>query len=72
MSTYARIDGGIVVELIESMLDEQGNEIPLSERFAAEFVSTLHDVTGISPQPAYMWRFDGVSFSPPAPWTRPA
>jgi hypothetical protein len=67
MHTYARIDNGIVMEVIQPMTYDidspegceytfkAGDEIPIERRFTPEFVSTLSDITGISPQPEYGW-----------------
>ena len=65
MKTYARIDTGIVVEIILPMQDAQGNEIAVSERFTPEFVATLVDITDANPVPQERWGFDGSSFNPP-------
>ncbi|WP_343661106.1 hypothetical protein [Ralstonia sp.] len=66
MKTYARIDSGIVAEIIQPMTDAKGNEMPIAQRFTAEFVSTLVDITGVVPQPADRWTYNGVTFSPPS------
>jgi len=39
------------MEIIEPVIDETGSEIPISERFTAEFVGTLVDVTDVNPRP---------------------
>ncbi|CAN7471726.1 hypothetical protein [Paraburkholderia hospita] len=66
MKTYARIDNGIVAEIIKPMADSEGNEIPIAERFTEEFVSTLVDVTDVAPQPSDWWTYDESTFNPPA------
>ncbi|RAS35870.1 hypothetical protein BX591_104200 [Paraburkholderia bryophila] len=55
MRTYARIDSGFVVEIIQPMTDADGNEIPIVDRFTPEFVATLVDVTDSSPMPGSHW-----------------
>jgi hypothetical protein len=83
MKTYARIDGGRVVEIIEpatydidwlddneDVIHKAGDDIPIEQRFTPEFVLTLVDVTDISPQPIVCMVYDGHTFSeyvPPAP-----
>ncbi|MBU9592767.1 hypothetical protein [Burkholderia multivorans] len=66
MKTYARILQGEVVEIIGPAKDPDGNEIPIEERFAADFVEQLVDVTNVSPMPDQQWKYDGETFSPPA------
>lgn len=78
MKTYVRIHEGQVFETIEpAVYDTEdsnwqegagtriGQEIPLSERYTAEFVSTCVDITGIAPEPLPGWSYDGDEFSPP-------
>jgi len=65
MSVYVRIDDGIVQEVILPLLKEDGTEWPIAERFPAEFVELLVDVTGLDPLPTYGWLYDGLVFSPP-------
>lgn len=36
MKSYARIDQGIVVEIILPWADENGDEVPIEQRFAHE------------------------------------
>lgn len=64
MKTYARIDTGVVVEIIQPMQDGAGNEIPVEDRFTPEFVATLVDVTGMNPAPDQRWTYDGSNFTP--------
>jgi len=65
MKTYARIDNGIVVEVIPPMTYDDGTEIPIELRFVPEIVDTLVDITGIDPMPDQRWTYDGELFSPP-------
>jgi hypothetical protein len=67
MKTYARVVSGIVMEIIEPMTDNAGNEIPIANRFTSEFVATLVDVTSVSPAPTCWWTYDGSKFHPPGP-----
>ena len=74
MKNYARIESGIVIEIIAPMAYEfdaddgsnkAGDEIPIEKRFPAEFVANLIDVTSITPQPDCGWSYDGETFSAP-------
>ncbi|WP_250865602.1 tail fiber assembly protein [Caballeronia sp. INSB1] len=80
MKTYARIDDGRVVEIISpasygsDVLDQSGNvvhhagdEIAIEDRFTSEFVSTLIDVTDVTPVPEQGWIYDGSTFAPYVP-----
>jgi hypothetical protein len=81
VKTYAHVMDGVVVEIISPMTYEfeslsgtepaykAGDEIPISQRFSAEFVSALVDVTALSPQPSSGMIYSGGTFSnaPPVP-----
>lgn len=67
MKTYARIQDGIVAEIIPALLNDEGDEIPIDERFVPEFVAALVDVTNVDPRPEGWWTYDGSTFSPPVP-----
>ncbi|GJH14957.1 hypothetical protein CBA19CS22_00465 [Caballeronia novacaledonica] len=62
MKTYARIEEGVVAEIIKPMVDAEGNEIPIEARFHPDFVAALVDITDISPQPKEQDRYDGAAF----------
>jgi len=66
MHVYARIDNGVVVEIIQPMTYDDGSEIPITERFPADFIATLVDITDVDPQPQDWWLYDGANFRPPA------
>lgn len=66
MKTYARIDAGVVMEIILPWVDEEGSEVPIDLRFTPDIVATLIDITGIDPPPAPWWTYDGKAFAPPA------
>lgn len=68
MKTYARVDGGIVQEIIEPMADLEGNEHRIEDRFAPEFVAQMVDVTDVKPMPEQMWNYADGLFSAPAPY----
>ncbi|MDF3115892.1 hypothetical protein KPA94_20930 [Burkholderia semiarida] len=65
MKAYARVDKGIVMEIIDPLLDEAGNEVPIEDRFTHEIVSQMVDVTGLSPMPECWWTYSDGQFSPP-------
>lgn len=66
MQTYARIQNDVVAEIIGPLTDEDGNEIPIAERFTPQVVITLVDITDLDPQPQQWWTYDGTNFAPPA------
>jgi carbonic anhydrase len=69
MHIYARIDSTFaqptVMEIIEPAVDSKGNEISIDERFTSAFISTLVDITNVTPQPSGWWTYSGSEFSPP-------
>ncbi|MEB2504652.1 hypothetical protein SB394_12080 [Burkholderia sp. BCCIQ04A] len=65
MKTYARVDNGVVMEIIEPLLDDAGNEVPIEDRFTPEIVSEMIDVTGLSPMPECWWTYSDGVFSAP-------
>ena len=73
VKTYARIDSTFsqptVMEIIGPATDAEGNEVPINDRFTAEFVADLVDITAATPQPACWWtaiEANGAwSFAPP-------
>ncbi|MEB2535917.1 hypothetical protein SB394_02910 [Burkholderia sp. BCCIQ04A] len=65
MKSYVRVDKGIVMEVIDPLIDDAGTEVPIESRFTPELVAEMIDVTDISPQPQCWWTFDGGAFFPP-------
>lgn len=63
MNSYARIDNGVVVEIIAPMTDSEGKEIPVAERFTVQFVATLVDISTVSPVPQEGWTYNGSTFT---------
>lgn len=49
MKTYARMEDGLAVELIEPLLDENGQEVPIAERFHPDFLDTLVEYDPTTP-----------------------
>lgn len=68
MSTFARMDSGLVVEIIEPYFSEDGTAVPIEELYTSEFVAELVDITDLSPKPVQGWTYDGTKFSTPVPW----
>jgi hypothetical protein len=70
MKTYARIEDGLVAEIIKPMTDGDGVEIDVADRFTPEFISTLVDVTAVTPSPDQRWSAinsgDAWTFAAPA------
>ncbi|KVE08346.1 hypothetical protein [Burkholderia anthina] len=65
MKIYARVDDDVVVEIIEPVTDDLGNEVPIEDRFTPEIVKQMVDVTGLSPTPACWWTYLNGEFSAP-------
>jgi hypothetical protein len=66
LKTYARIQDGIVAEIIVPLLDDNGNPFPIEEMFVPAIVETLVDITNVSPQPEQRWLYAGKKFTPPS------
>ena len=45
MKIYGRFVDGALVEIIEPWVDETGKECPIEQRFHADFVALLVDIT---------------------------
>lgn len=67
-SWYALIELGVVVEIIPPYVNPDGRDIPIEERYTADFVSRMVDITGLEPQPTIGWTYDGLILSPPVPY----
>jgi hypothetical protein len=63
MKSYARIDAGVVVEIIRPMHDEEGNEASIDDRYTREFVATLVDITDLIPMPSEHWAYADGAFT---------
>ncbi|WP_338523377.1 hypothetical protein NUH87_26865 [Pseudomonas batumici] len=66
MKTYARVDQGVVVEIVLPYATDEGVEVPIEERFTADFVAQMVDITGITPQPDQRWTYAKGVFAAPA------
>lgn len=74
MKIYAYVENGVVSEVIQPLLDNEGSEIPIDQRYTPEFVANCVDVTGIDPsvQSNDLAVFDGEAWEfrayvPPKP-----
>lgn len=65
MKIYARLDDGVVVEIINPMTDAEGSEIAIERRFHPDFVAMLVDVTELAPPPTEFYTYDGAAFHAP-------
>ncbi|OWT69201.1 MULTISPECIES: hypothetical protein [unclassified Achromobacter] len=65
MHYYAYVIDGVVIEIITPMTDENGDEIPVEQRYHPDFVKELVDITNVSPRPEQSWTYDGATFLPP-------
>jgi hypothetical protein len=75
MKIHARVDAGVVQEIIlprtwgiDDVSDPPkflaDDEQPIEVRFTSDFVAQMVDITGLAPQPASGWVYDGSTFSP--------
>lgn len=77
MQVYARVLGGVVVEIINPIVYDvdsppgcehvfkKGDEVPIDRRYHADVAQQCVDITGVVPSPAVGWLYDGKKFSPP-------
>jgi hypothetical protein len=65
MKTYVLLSDGVVVEVIRPLVDAEGQEIPIADRYTPEFVAAMADVSGMSPFPAEGWVKTGDGFAAP-------
>lgn len=67
MKKYARIEAGVVVELVTPGPDLEGNQYDLELCFPKEFVDACIEITDLDPQPGERWTYDGSVFAAPVP-----
>lgn len=61
-------DGSVVGHThqpVDWPVHKAGDEIPLAQRYAAEFVAECIDITGMDPQPVQGWLYSSGVFSAP-------
>jgi len=66
MKIYARIESGVVVEIIVPVENNDGQQYPLPECYTADIVATCIDITSVTPQPQQNWTYRNGDFSPPS------
>jgi hypothetical protein len=64
MKTYARINNGVVVEIIQPLVID-GSEAPIVDRFHPDIVATLVDASNVAGI-TVGWTYDGKNFAAPA------
>lgn len=64
MAVYARVDGGVVQEIIQPLFKDDGTEWPIEERYTPDFVAQMVDITGLDPQPQSGWTYTNGVFAP--------
>lgn len=55
MKTYAFIYMGKIWQVIQPVVDEKGNQIPLSSLYTPDFCDQCVDITGMTPIPQENW-----------------
>lgn len=81
LKTYARVQDGVLAEIMLPMVYDSeapgwedgqpsriGSEIPIDNRFTAELVATMVDITDAHPKPQAGWVYENHEFSPPQPY----
>lgn len=71
MKIFARVQNGVVAEILPEVVDVEGQGVPIVQRFSRVFLGGLIDVTDIQPTVAASDLYDGNVFSKPAS-TQPA
>ncbi len=66
MQTYARIQDGVVMELIAPRAADDGSEIPIADRFHPAIVANLVSVPD-STAVVEGWLYEDVAFAAPSP-----
>ncbi|MDU8357969.1 tail fiber assembly protein [Pseudomonas syringae group sp. J309-1] len=65
MNIYARVESGVVREIINPVMDESGAETPIVERFPSELVAQMIEIQDMSPKPDQGWLYQEGQFSAP-------
>lgn len=59
MTIFARIQNGVIAEIIEPMFYDEGEsagqEVPIADRLHPSIVVTLVDITSVTPSPQCWW-----------------
>jgi hypothetical protein len=68
MKVYARVLDGAVWEIIPPFANDEGEYVPVEERYVPELVAEMVEITGLDPMPDQNWTYDGKKFAPPVPY----
>ncbi len=68
LKVYARVENGVVQEVIQPLNDLDGVEYPIEERYPVQVLEQLVEITGLSPQPDQGWTYGKNVFKAPTPW----
>ena len=52
---WVKVLDGVVIEIFDTVRDENGDIVPFNTRFTPQFIEELFDVTNISPSPKEGW-----------------
>lgn len=68
MAIYARVVNGLVAEVIQPLLKDDGSVWPIADRYTTDLVAEMVDITSVSPQPQCWWTTSdgGKTFLPPS------
>jgi Caudovirales tail fibre assembly protein, lambda gpK len=66
--TYAYIVDGAVREIILPFTNNDGEEVPIEDRYTADFVKNLIDITDLNPAPDQQWTYAEGKFAAPVPY----
>jgi hypothetical protein len=64
MKTYALVLNGYISVIVLPYAPD-GVEVPIEDRYPAEIVAQLVDITDLDPQPQPNWTYDGSVFTTP-------
>lgn len=66
MTIYARVESGVVQEVIQPLYKDDGTEWLIADRYTSDLVAQMVDVTHVTPKPECWWICsDGVFSTPP-------
>ncbi|WP_338585884.1 tail fiber assembly protein [Pseudomonas sp. MAG733B] len=71
MKIYALIDRCVVVEIILPFFNNEGEYVPIDQRYTPQMVAQMVDITNLNPQPECFWTYDGSVFAAPVPYQLP-
>lgn len=68
MRVYARVEAGVVREIINPVMDDVGVDIPIDQCFPAQLVAQMIEVTDVKPAPDQGWLYEDGKFSARPPY----